>query len=78
LAKGQIASQDSQARRAERFGESLQQRRLAVGSRAVRQYQTIGVGAGGAMQKSAHRQILDEIIAEWLAGFHDRESPHQL
>src|SRR5271167_2518490 len=70
LAIGQIATQHSQARRSESFGQGHQQRSPRVRSRAMSQYQAVSSGRDGSMNESADLRIERSINEGLGAGQH--------
>ena len=57
LTKRQIAAQHSETRGAERIRQRNQQRRLAIGSSAVRENQAARFGVRGAVQKPPNWRV---------------------
>jgi len=64
LAERQIAAQDHDTGRGECFGHGHQQRRAAVGSRAMGEHERVRQSSTGAVQETAHRRLTGRLIDE--------------
>lgn len=69
LAKRQIAPKDDPSRVTERAGEGDEERRVRVGSRAVREHERVGGGRagdfGGEMKEAADRRFIGRIVVKF-------------
>jgi hypothetical protein len=65
LPKRQIATENGDATFRKRFGRGNQQRRPAVCTCAVRQYQSITIRDHRAVQKSADRRVASD-VDDWF------------
>ena len=70
LAKGKIATEDGQPRGTECVRQRYEQRRVAICSRAMRQYQTISCRASRVVQEASNGYFIHPSIQKLLIVVH--------